>query len=85
MVTKNFGRYRRVTDAAIARILAWHDNRMTRRQLARELGLSETAVGNVIKSRGTHFKTESPEVRRLRPVGYGARKRHVSRAESVTL
>lgn len=79
MAIRNFGRYRRVTDAAIARILAWHDNRMSRRQLARELGLSESTIGYVIKSRGTHYKTESPEVRRLRPTVSGTRR---ARAES---
>lgn len=66
MVRRNFGRYRKVSDEAVARILAWHDHRITLSQLARELGVCKTTVVNVIRSRGQHYKTESPEVRRQR-------------------
>ena len=75
MTHKNFGRYRRVSDADIARILEWQDQRMTRRQLAAQLGVSQSTIGNVIRTRGAHYKTESPEIRRQRPRGYGWWKR----------
>ena len=75
MALKNFGRYRRVSDADIARILEWHDQRMTRRQLAAQLGVSESTIGNVIRTRGAHYKTESPEIRRQRPQEFGSWKR----------
>jgi AraC-like DNA-binding protein len=65
-----FGRPRKVTDAQIATILAWHDAvlawRAQRRtlktlsQLAQELGLSRATISRVIKQRG-NFKQASPE------------------------
>ena len=75
MTHKNFGRYRRVSDADIARILEWQDQRITRRQLAAQLGVSDSTIGAILKSRGTHYKTDSPEIRRQRPGGYGKRRR----------
>ena len=49
MTHKNFGRYRRVSDADIARILEWHDQRITRRQLAVQLGVSDSTIGAILK------------------------------------
>ena len=74
MTHKNFGRYRRVSDSDIARILEWQDQRITRRQLAAQLGVSDSTIGAILKSRGTHYKTDSPEIRRQRPGGYGKRR-----------
>ena len=71
-----YGRYRRVTDLQIARILAWHDHRIILRQLAREPGVCESTIGNVITSRGLHFWTESPEIRRLESRGRRRKERY---------
>jgi hypothetical protein len=70
MGTRNFGRYRQVSDADIVRILAWHDSRLTRQDLARQLGVSVTTIGKIIQTRGQHYKTESPEIRRQRDPGH---------------
>jgi transposase len=62
------GRPRRVTDADIAEILAWIDRHETTRELAQRLGLSPETVRRIARSRGQHYKTESPELRAvLRP------------------
>jgi len=55
------GRPRRVTDADVAAILAWQAARETQRQLARRLGLSVRTVSHVIRTRGSHYKTPSPD------------------------
>jgi hypothetical protein len=57
------GRPRRVTDAVIARVLQWHDERVTAAQLAAELGISPSTVRSIIRSRGAHYKSPSPEHR----------------------
>ena len=54
------GRPRRVTDADVAAILAWHASRETLRALARRLGLSARVVSRVIQSQGLHYKTRAP-------------------------
>jgi hypothetical protein len=66
MVPRNYGRYRKVSDEAVVMPRQNACNRLTLRQLARELGVCKTTVVNVIQSRGQHYKTESPEVRRQR-------------------
>ena len=58
-----FGRPRRVTDNDIVEILAWADSQETRRQLAARIGVSVETVSKVIRSRGMHYKSESPELR----------------------
>lgn len=69
------GRPRRVTDADVAEILAWADSRITCRQLALKLGLSIETVRKVIRYRGSHFKTASPEHRAVGQADRG-RKRY---------
>ena len=64
------GRPRRLTDAQVAIILAWHDEILvlkalratvkTQRQLAQELGVAPSTVAHVIARRG-QFKQASPE------------------------
>ena len=55
------GRPRRVTDADVAEILAWHAARETRRELAKRLGLSVRVISRVIQSGGLHYKTAGPK------------------------
>lgn len=57
------GRPRALTEAQIATVLAWHDSRMTLKQLADSLGVSTTTVSHAIKSRGKHYKQAPPEQR----------------------
>lgn len=57
---RQVGRPRRVTDADVAAILAWHASRETQRALARRIGLSVSVVSRVIRSRGLHYKTHAP-------------------------
>ena len=57
------GRPRALTRAQIAQVLAWYDSRVTLKQLASSLGVSRTTLGNLIKSRGTHYKQAPPEER----------------------
>lgn len=57
---RQVGRPRRVTDADVAGILAWHASRETLRALARRLGLSARVVSRVIQSQGLHYKTRAP-------------------------
>jgi hypothetical protein len=59
---RQVGRPRRVTDADVAAILAWHASRETQRALARRLGLSVRVVSRVIQTQGLHYKTPSPTV-----------------------
>ena len=54
------GRPRKVTDADIAEILAWHAARETCTQLARRLGLSQATIRRVVRTRGRHYKKEPP-------------------------
>lgn len=61
MKYSTYGRPRRVTDADVAEILAWADSRFTARQLATKLGLSIETIRRVIRSRGRHYKTASPD------------------------
>jgi len=66
------GRPRRLSDADVARILAWHAARcawraagaslQSRRALAAELGVSMSTVSHVIACRGC-YKLPSPERR----------------------
>jgi hypothetical protein len=55
------GRPRKVTDADIAEIVAWHAARETCAQLAKRLGLSVTTVRKVVRSHGRHYKKPPPE------------------------
>jgi len=66
------GRPRRLTDAQVALILAWHEQILalkalratikTQRQLAHELGVAPSTLAHVIACRG-EFKQGSPEDR----------------------
>jgi len=47
----------------IERILAWHDSRVTLKQLAKAEGVSPATIGHIIKTRGTHYKSAPPEER----------------------
>ena len=58
------GRPRTVTDEQIEAILEWHRNRKTLRVFAREIGLSEATISQVIKRNG-QYKTPSPEKREV--------------------
>lgn len=58
-----FGRPRALTLDQVARVLTWHDNRVTLRQLSAELGVSTSTVTALIKSRGAHYKQAPPEER----------------------
>jgi hypothetical protein len=57
------GRPRRVTDAMIAEILAWHAARLTLAQKAATLGISTNTLETIVKTGGTHYKQPSPELR----------------------
>lgn len=59
------GRPRVLTDEKVARILAWDEARKllkTRKALALELHVSESAIGHAISRQG-HYKQPSPERR----------------------
>jgi IS30 family transposase len=60
-MNSTLGRPRALTDAQVADILAWHRTRKTLAQVARECGVSEATVGNVIR-RGGIYKQPSPEL-----------------------
>lgn len=57
------GRPRALTSAQIAAILAWHDSRVTLKELAASLGVSTSTVTHVIATRGAHYKQAPPENR----------------------
>jgi hypothetical protein len=57
------GRPRSLTSEQIAAVLAWHDSRVTLKQLAASLGVSTATLVHVIKSRGAHYKQAPPEER----------------------
>jgi hypothetical protein len=52
-----------LTSEQIARVLAWHDSRVTLKQLAASLGVSTCTVVHVINSRGIHYKQAPPKER----------------------
>ena len=59
------GRPRMLTDEKVEKILAWDEARRrlkTRKELALELGVSESAIGHAIRRRG-QYKQPSPERR----------------------
>src|ERR1700741_3736254 len=58
-----YGRPRRLTAAQIARVLKWHDTRLTLKALAAELGVSTSTLTALIKTRGSHYKQAPPEAR----------------------
>lgn len=64
------GQPRRLTDAQVAEILAWHRSRKTLTQVAREYGVSTATISNVIQRQG-QYKQPSPE---LRPVAVRRRR-----------
>jgi len=79
-VKSTMGRPRRLTDAQVAMILAWHEEIAdlkvlrarikTQRQLARELGVSASTIAHVIACRG-EFKQVAPENRAPEAGGRG--------------
>jgi IS30 family transposase len=64
------GQPRRLTDAQVAEILAWHATRKTLTQVAEEYGVCTATISNVIERRG-QYKQPSPE---LRPVAVRRRR-----------
>jgi AraC-like DNA-binding protein len=57
------GRPRRVTDAQITEILAWHVTHVTLKAKAAQLGLSPSVLRFVIRTAGKAYKQPSPEQR----------------------
>jgi len=58
-----FGRPRLLSQAQVDSILAWHDSRVSLKQLAESLGVSTSTVVHVITTRGSHYKQAPPEQR----------------------
>ena len=58
-----YGRPRALTRTQISRVLAWHDSRVTFKELAASLNVSTSTLRQVIKSRGSHYKQAPPEER----------------------
>lgn len=58
------GRPRALTQVQIDAILAWHDSRVTLKQLAASLGVLTSTVVHVIQSRGSHYKQAPPPEQR---------------------
>ena len=58
-----YGRPRALTRTQIARVLAWHDSRVTFKELAASLNVSTSTLRKVINSRGSHYKQAPPEER----------------------
>jgi IS30 family transposase len=67
------GQPRRLTDAQVAEILAWHRSRKTLKQIAREYRVSTATVSNVIHRNG-QYKQPSPE---LRPIAVRRRRTRI--------
>jgi transcriptional antiterminator len=75
-----YGRPRLLTAAQIVRILAWHDARVTLKQLSAELRVSTSTIVHVIKTRGTHYKQAAPEERLASLQAHRARRRQLRAA-----
>ena len=54
-----FGRPRALTRAQIATVLAWHDSRVTLKQLAASMNVSTSTVAHAIASRGAALQTSA--------------------------
>lgn len=74
------GRPRALTREQVAAILAWHDSRVTLKQLAAGLGVSTSTVVHVIQSRGAHYKQVPPEERAASLVAHRAHRRALEAA-----
>jgi hypothetical protein len=62
------GRPRTLSDAQVAQILAWQNQRMTRAQKARSLGIPFTTLQYILMSRGANYVPKSPDqIRSGRP------------------
>ena len=57
------GRPRKITDAQIVEILAWHRSKMNNIQMAARFGISSNTLENIVRTGGTHYKQASPEFR----------------------
>jgi transposase len=74
MSSSTIGRPRAVTDEQIAVILQWHARKSqlgSVRQLARDLGLSVSAVYTVIQRRGEYKQACPSTKRQAKPVSKG--------------
>jgi predicted DNA-binding protein (UPF0251 family) len=69
------GRPRALTTSQIAAVLAWHDSRVTLKQLAVSMGVSTSTLTNAIQSRGTHYKQAPPEERAVALKAFRAHRR----------
>jgi hypothetical protein len=74
------GRPRSLTAAQIDTVLAWHDSRVTLKQLAASMGVSTSTVVHAIQSRGTHYKQAPPEERIASLNAHYARRRALQAA-----
>lgn len=74
------GRPRALTRDQVAAILAWHDSRVTLKQLAASLGVSTSTVVHVIQSRGAHYKQVPPEERLASIAAHRAHRRALEAA-----
>lgn len=71
-MTSTIGRPRTLTDAQVAMVLRWHEELLawkdlrktikTKRQLAKQLGVSASTISHIIACRG-NYKGPSPENR----------------------
>jgi hypothetical protein len=67
------GRPRTVTDAQVQEILAWHANRQTIDEKARQMGLTKNVIAYIIRTGGS-YKQPSPEQRATNLVNDRARR-----------
>lgn len=75
-----YGRPRALTRTQIAPVLAWHDSRVTFKELAASLNVSTSTLRQVIKSRGSHYKQALPEER---AAALSAHRKHVRSLEAA--
>jgi IS30 family transposase len=61
-MNSTIGRPRALTDAQVAEVMAWHRTRKTLAQVAREYGVCEETISNLIRRDGL-YKQPSPELR----------------------
>ncbi len=54
------GRPRRLTDAQIAEIAAWHKTKLTNAQMAAKYGIGHTTLERVLRTLGKDYKQAPP-------------------------
>jgi len=70
------GRPRKLSDEQVEEILRWHRARRTLAQMARDFGVSRSAIEQAIKRRGV-YKLPSPEQRQCNQQRHRRKRKHL--------